>query len=185
MASTDQPTVREAVGFFHKADDLFEAVSELASSGFNRAEMSVLARESLLEGHMKGDYEDVHNAAEDPGTPREPVVADTDVRQMRTLAAGTAGTVGALAAAGLTILTGGAAAAAIAAAAAAGLGSAGAVEVLGRQVTEGERDLLREQIERGGILLWVRTRDREHERRATEILKRNGATEVHVHDIAT
>ncbi len=42
---------------------------------------------------------------------------------------------------------------------------------------------LQDQLDRGGLLLWVRTPDAEHERRATEILERHSAEDVHVHDL--
>ena len=36
-----------------------------------------------------------------------------------------------------------------------------------------------EQIERGGVLLWVRLRDAEAEQRALDILRRHSAHDVH------
>jgi hypothetical protein len=40
---------------------------------------------------------------------------------------------------------------------------------------------LRDQIDRGGLLLWVRTRHTTDEQRAVDILKRHSGGEVHVH----
>ena len=42
---------------------------------------------------------------------------------------------------------------------------------------------LQEQLDRGGLLLWVHTRDAAHEERATEILRRHSGRDVHVHDL--
>jgi len=42
---------------------------------------------------------------------------------------------------------------------------------------------LQEQLDRGGLLLWVRTPDALHEHRAVDILKRHSAEDVHVHDL--
>ena len=42
---------------------------------------------------------------------------------------------------------------------------------------------IEEQIDRGGLLLWVRTPDREREDLAVQILRNNKALEVHAHDI--
>ena len=42
---------------------------------------------------------------------------------------------------------------------------------------------LREQLDRGGLLLWVRTYGAEGERQATEILRRWSAEDVHVHEL--
>jgi hypothetical protein len=37
------------------------------------------------------------------------------------------------------------------------------------------------QINKGGLLLWVRTCDADREARATAILRKHGADDVHVH----
>ena len=42
---------------------------------------------------------------------------------------------------------------------------------------------MQEQLDHGGLLLWVRTTDPDHEEHAMTILKRNGAEDVHVHDL--
>jgi hypothetical protein len=65
--------------------------------------------------------------------------------------------------------------------AAGGVGAAGAL--VGRAAGEEEKDFLQEQIDRGGVLLWVRIRDAEAERRALDILRRHSAHDVHVHDL--
>ena len=44
-------------------------------------------------------------------------------------------------------------------------------------------DLIQEQIDHGGLLLWVRTRDEDHEKRAVDILKKHSGKDVHLHDI--
>lgn len=112
-------TIREVVGIFHDADALNETITELTSAGVDRAEMSVLARDGLLEGGVAEDYDTARQAAADPAAPREAVIADTDIRQGRTLATSMASVIAAFAATGAVVLTGGAAAAAIAAAVAA------------------------------------------------------------------
>jgi hypothetical protein len=174
--------LREAVGLFHEPEKLHAAVSELQSCGFDRAEISLLAREGILDGDVAKDYADMHDAERDPAAPRQAVVGETDVRQARTLGTSMAAVVAAFAALGITIFSGGAAAAALAAAAAAG-GGAGAVGyALGQRAGHDEDDHIRQQLDRGGVLLWVRTRDAEHERRAGEILWRHGATDVQILD---
>ena len=40
-----------------------------------------------------------------------------------------------------------------------------------------------QQLARGGLLLWVHTADRDRETRACQILKRQAARDVHVHDV--
>lgn len=41
---------------------------------------------------------------------------------------------------------------------------------------------LQEQLEHGGIPLWVRTTDAQHEEKACELLRTASAQDVHVHD---
>jgi hypothetical protein len=43
---------------------------------------------------------------------------------------------------------------------------------------------LHEQLERGGLLLWVNVRDHDQEKKATAILKAHNGRHVHAHDLA-
>ena len=110
------PTIREAVAVFDDPGKLENAVSELQSSGIDRSELSFLAHTSLADSRR----DDSRRLADDPATPREPAVTDTDIRQVRILGTSLAAAVAGLIAAGFTVATGGIAAATIAAAAAAG-----------------------------------------------------------------
>jgi hypothetical protein len=128
------------------------AVSALQSHGFDRADLSFLAHDALLE--RRSDH--VQRLANDPATPREVVVSDTDLRQGRVLGTGLATTIAAFAAAGITVATGGVVAAAIAATTA--VAGVGAVSTLvGRKLANDEESFLDAQLARGGVLLWVRT----------------------------
>src|SRR3546814_100673 len=86
-----------------------------------------------------------------------------------------------LAAVGAVVATGGTLLAVIAGAALAG--SAGGLigSVLAKRLGEHHAQYLHEQIVRGGLLLWVRTRDPTREKRAIEILRKHSADRVHVH----
>lgn len=176
------PMIREAVAAFDNPETLKAAVSDLQSHGFDRSEISFLAHEGF-KGHLRQDYADIQNAADDPEAKREAVISDTDVRQGRVLGTSLAAVVAGFAAAGFAVATGGVAAVAAGAAAlaAGGVGAAGAL--LGRAAGEGESAFLQEQIDRGGVLLWVRTRDIDAERRALDILHRHSTHDVHLHDI--
>jgi hypothetical protein len=173
--------IREAVAVFDNAEKLEAAVSELQSRGFDRSDLSFLAHDTVSERHPLSDIGDI---ADDPTTAREPFVSETDVRQGRVLGTSLAATIAGLAAAGFTVATGGVAAAAIAAAAVAagGIGTAGAV--FGRTLADDQASFLDAQLARGGVLLWVRTRDVTAERNAVEILRRY-ATHVHLHNLST
>jgi len=177
-------TLREVVSLFYEPEALKATVSDLQGDGFDRAEISILAREGLLEGRPAGNYADSRDAEDDPSAPQQAVVADTDVRQAPTLATSMAAVIAAFAALGITVFSGGAAAAALASAAAAGGGIGAVGYALGRRAGQGAEDYLREQIRHGGVLLWIRARDVEHERRACEILSRHAPTDIHVRDVS-
>ena len=49
-------TVREAVGVFNRAEELQHAIDELLSSGFHRAELSLLASEQAVEEKLGHRY---------------------------------------------------------------------------------------------------------------------------------
>jgi len=52
---------------------------------------------------------------------------------------------------------------------------------LAKWVSDHHAHYLQEQIDHGGLLLWVRTRDSEHEKRAVDILSKHSGRDVHVH----
>jgi hypothetical protein len=179
----ESETIREAVAAFADAQAMQAALSDLQSHGFNRADISFIARDSYLKGHLAQDYGDMQQAEDDPHAQRAAPVEEDDVRQRRTLEISTGATIAAFAAAGLTVATGGATAlaAGIGAAAAAGVGGLGGL--LGKLYGTSQQKFMEEQIERGGVLLWVRVRDAQSEQRALDILRRHGAGDVHMHDI--
>jgi|SRR6516162_1162145 hypothetical protein len=175
----EQPTIREAVAVFDDAEQLEGAVSELQSNGIDRSELSFLAHPSLA-GHIPGD---LRQAADDPATPREPVVSDTDLRQGRVLGTSLAATIAAFAAAGFTVATSGVGAAIAAAAVAAG-GVGAASTLFGRKLAEEQSSFLGEQLARGGVLLWVLTRDAASEQAVLKVLRRH-SPHVYLHDLPT
>lgn len=182
MSRAEQHTL-EIVGSLHSPEALESAVSEFASSGWDRSELSILAQQSLLDSDsVQGEAREL---SDDPRAERQAVVADTDVRQGRTLAAGMAGVVGAFLASGATILTGGTALAAVVGAAVVGGGAAAAVERLAGAVGQHRDDHLSEQLAHGGMLLWARLHAPEEEARARAILSRHGATGIHVHPVGS
>ncbi len=172
-------TLQEIVGTFAAPEQLESAIDALERAGWDRADLSVLAQRSLLNDEPITPPPSA--AADDAAAPRGAVVAEADVRQSRTLVASMAGVIAAFAATGATIVTGGGALAAIVGAAAAGGGASLLAHAAGRLVEGNHEDFLREQAERGGILLWVRIAKPEQEAEARAILARHGATEIHAH----
>jgi hypothetical protein len=176
-------TIREAVGVFETAEALEEAVDDLLSSGFDRAELSLLASEATVLQKLGHVFARSESAEDDPNAPRTAFVSTESIGDAEGGLIGGLLYVGALVAAGAVVATGGTMLVAILAAAAGGgaggLVGAGLATLIGRHHAE----YLEKQLEHGGLLLWVRTKDAAHEQRATDILSKHSAHDVHVHEI--
>jgi len=174
-------TIPEAVGIFHRGEDLQAAIDELLSSGFHRSELSLLANEATAQEKLGNRYSSVSALADDPSVPRAAYVSLEAIGDAEGGLIGALVYVGAAAAAGVVVGSGGTLAAIIAAVVLAG-GTGGVLgSVLAKWLGDHHASYLQKQIDRGGLLLWVRTRHSVDERRAVEILKRHSGGEVHVH----
>jgi outer membrane lipoprotein SlyB len=182
-ATTDQNGLREAVGVFHKVEDLQAAIDELLSSGFDRAELSLLASEHAVDEKLGGvssrnvDFED------DPSVPRGVYVSPEAIGAAEGGLVGGLAYVGSVATAGIIALAGGPLTAiilgAVVVGAAGGLLGTGLAELVGHR----RAAYFQEQLDRGGLLLWVRTWDKPREKRAVEILAHHSGRDVHVHSV--
>jgi hypothetical protein len=179
MTRNPQAEVREAVGVFDTAFDLQAAIDELLSSGFNRAELSLLASADAIDAKIgrvsRAQLED------DTQVPRGIYVSPDAVGIAEgSLVSGLA-YLGGVGAAGVVALAGGPLSAIIVGAALAGgvggLVGAGFAELLGHH----RAAYFDEQLARGGLLLWVRILDPKRERRAVELLRRHCGRDVHLH----
>jgi hypothetical protein len=181
LVAQEARTVREAVGVFNRSEDLQGAIDELLSSGFDRAELSLLASEHAVEEKLGHRYEKVGALAEDPTVPRAAYVSTEAIGGAEGGLIGGLMYVGAAAAAGAVVVSGGTLAAGIIAAVLAG-GAGGLIgSILAKWVGDHHAHYLQEQMDRGGLLLWVRTWDAEDEKRAVEILRKHSGGDVHVH----
>ena len=183
QSGADPRLVREAVGVFDDAASLEAAVDALLSHGFDRAEVSLLAGEGAIEEKLGHLYERVEALEDDHSAPRAAFVSTEAIGDAQGALIGGLTYVGAVAAAGAMVASGGTAAGAIVAAAMAG-GSGGLIgSVLAGIVEERHAQALQRQLDHGGLLLWVRTRDDAHEKRAVSILAEHSAHDVHVHGL--
>ncbi|MBK8907533.1 MAG: hypothetical protein IPM60_06435 [Rhodospirillales bacterium] len=182
-AAPKRHSVREAVGVFHDANALEAAIDELLDSGFERAEISLLASDKSVEDKLGHAYRKVTELEDDTGAPRVAYVDRDSVVEGKTGVIGGLAYVGALAAAGAVVASGGTLAAVLAAA----VGAGGAGGLLGtfaaRWIGREHAKTMQSQLDKGGLLLWVHIRDEDHERRAVDILSRHSADDVHVHDL--
>ena len=174
-------SIREAVAVFDTAQTLQNAIDELLSSGFHRAELSLLASEAGVASKLGHKYRKSSELEDDPSVPRAAYVSTEAIGDGQGAVIGTLIYVGAgllmgpVAAAGGTL-------AAIAAAAALGGGAGGLAGTWLAQLLGDQRaQHIQEQLDHGGLLLWVRTWDAEQENLAVQILGRHSGRDVHVH----
>ena len=184
LAMDEQPdTLREAVGIFASADDLQAAIDELQSSGFHRAELSLLANEEAVSEKLGGGFAKTSALEDEPDVPRTAYVSPEAIGDAQGGIVGGLAYAGATAAAGAVVISGGTIVAAVVAATLVG-GAGGIVgALLAKWLGDSHGDYLQTQIDHGGLLLWVRTRDAGAEERAQEILRRHSSQDVHVHTL--
>ena len=181
LVEQETRTIPEAVGIFHRNEDFQDAIDELLSSGFHRSELSLLASETAVEEKLGHQYRKPGALADDPAVPRSAYVSPEAIGDAKGGLIGGLVYVGAAVAAGVVVASGGTLAAIITAVVVAG-GTGGLLgSVLAKWLGDHHANYLQQQIDRGGLLLWVRTRNVADERRAVEILKRHSGNEVHIH----
>ncbi len=176
-------TIREAVGVFQDQKSFQDAIDDLLNAGFDHSALSLLAGHRAVEEKLGHAYEKVAELEDDPRVPRAAFIGRDSVVEGRTGAIGALAYVGALTAVGAVVASGGTLAGAIVAAVIAGGGGGAIGTVVSRYLGREQAQSMEEQLSKGGLLLWVRVADEEHERRAVDILTRTGGSDVHVHEI--
>jgi transcription elongation GreA/GreB family factor len=179
----DQTTgFREAVAVFDTAETLQSAIDQVLSSGFHRVQPSLLAGEAEVVAKLGHKYRRSSELADEASVPRAAYVSTEAIGDAEGAVIGALMYVGAgvlmgpVAAAGGTI-------AAILGAAALGSGAGGVIgTVLARLLGDWHARRIAEQLDRGGLLLWVRPWDAGQENVAVQILERNAGRDVHVHE---
>ncbi len=173
--------IQEAVGVFKSAEALQDAIDELLISGFDRAELSLLAAEHTVDEKLGHKYRKVTELEDDSAVPRCCYVSTESIGDAEGGLIGGLLYVGALAAAGAVVASGGTLATLLASMALAG-GSGGLIgSILAKIVGDHHAHHLQEELDHGGLLLWVRTWDDRDEKRAVDILKKHSGRDVHVH----
>ena len=177
-------TLREAVGVFHDPGPLQEAIDELLSSGFDRAEISLLASERAIEAKLHHRYRKVAELEDDPRVPRTAYVSLESIGDAEGGLIGGLMYLGAVATGCALVASGGTLAGAFVAAAMAG-GAGGLFgSALAKFIDYHHADYLQRQLDKGGLLLWVHARDSQHEERAKRVLERHSGEDVHVHELS-
>lgn len=175
--------VREAVGIFDTPEALTAVVDDLALAGFAHHELSLMASDEAVRQKLGPVMDRVEDAKDNPDMPRQNYVAPEDLGNAQGIAISVPAYVGAIIATGAVLASGGTALAAAIAAAAAGGGAGALGAVMARWLGHKRETMLRQHLDKGGILLWVNLRDPGREYMAMEILGRHTSHPVEVHDI--
>lgn len=170
--------IREVVALFDDEDEMMNTIDELESKGFDRSEISILPPLEEVETALGHQVNDIHDAFYDPKTPRSfplDYASWGDAQGVLIAAPFMAGAFAVIifgASTGLSlgstilmaILT----------------GTIGAL--LGYLIMfllkKRHKDEINDQINRGGLAMWVYVRDMAHARRAIRIFNRH-----HAHDV--
>ena len=181
MLSGEREGVCEVVGVFHVADDFEAAIDRLLSSGIDRAQLSLLASERAIEDKLERHRGRVAELADDSAIPRTAYVSTAAVGDAQGALIGGLTYVGATSAIGAIVMAGGTLAATLMAAMVAGGAGSLLGSILARLVGRHHAEHLHKQIEKGGLLLWVRAWEPADEPLAISILQKYGAYNVHSH----
>lgn len=172
----------EAVGLFDDEDQMQEAIRELEATAFPRDAISIRGyAPTANENNPDAPAIDPDALEDDPEALREAPVRNEELTIGGAVAIACTAYIGAVAGVGIVgtasmaitytaILIGGLAGAFIAA-------------IVVNRMRELRNNHIRQQINHGGMVMWVRTPDKEREELACNILTRHGATHVRVHDM--
>ena len=180
-AVIERAKVREAAGIFCARGELDAAANALLLSGFDRADIDLVARDATRE--KLGIDIPPEEMPEVPGIPRRPLLGREDFVITAAMATGILVFAGAAIGVGFVIASGGTATMAIIAAVA-GSAIAGVIGHYVICLIRRERlPAFDTESARGEFALLVRVRSPEQETRAQEILRGHGAAAVRVHEI--
>ena len=173
---------REAVGVFPDSGALERAVNELETAGFDPAAISVLGSDREVRRRI-GLYRSVAEIEDDARAPRAPFVSGYKRAVDETNAVAFPLYIGGIAGLAAVVASGGALALAIAAAIIGSATGASLGGLLAGAIAEHNAKRIQAQIERGGLVLWVKVDDANAEQRALAALEKSGAQDVHTHEI--
>ena len=177
--------VPEAVGIFDTFESLQAAIYDLRMTGFSRYDISLLADEETVAEKLGRHYWRSVDLEDDPRAPRAAFVSEEAIGEFEGAVAGGFFFIGSYIAMAAMLTPASTLAASIAAIVVGGGPSAIIGSLLAHRIGAHHRDYYSDQIRRGGILLWVRLKDKEHEDRARKILEGHSGRDVHVHDWST
>ena len=180
-SKTTYINIPEAVGVFDTFEAQQAAFYDLRSVGFHHSDISLLGSDEALQEKLGKAYWRSSDLEDDPKAPRAHFVSEEAIGELEGAIAGGFFFVGSAIAMTAMLTPASTLAASIAAVAIGGSPAAVIGTLLARRVGKHHKEYYENQIRHGGILMWVRTRDKEREALAVKIMKGHSGRDVHVH----
>lgn len=184
MAGTrNSLTGTEAVAVFHDVSSFQAAIDDLLLAGFDHGDINVLGHKDTIDSKLGREYRSTAEFEDNPEAPRIGFVPVETIGDAEGAVIGAGVYVPAIAGSFAVVASGGTMLGAIVAAVLAG-GAGGLIgAAVARRIGSKHAKHLDQHLSRGGLLLWVRTRDAECEQKALDILRRHRAHDVHLHSL--
>lgn len=171
----------EAVGVFDSYEALQAAYYDLRMVGFSRFDLSVLATQEIITQKLGTSYWRATELDDNPDAPRAAFVSEEAIGELEGAIFGGSLFIGSAIAMAALLTPASTIAASIAAIAIGGSPAAVIGTLFARRVGKNHASYYANQIEHGGILLWVRLRDKDREDQAVRIMTAHSGHDVHVH----
>lgn len=173
--------VREAVGVFQSEKDIQEAIDDFESSGFNHASFSRPATSEQIEEAVHHSIHTIQEIEDDPAVPRDTFTDPGSFSTLKALIIFLPAYILALAAIAYGAATRWDTIDGIVSFILLGLIGVGGGAYYSWRVANRHDERIKVEKALGGLLLWVRTGNRDQDARALKIMKAHGATDVHMH----
>jgi hypothetical protein len=175
-------TVREVVGVFDDQEHLQIAIDDLQADGLNRANITTLAGSRRIERELGHGYANVRDIEDDYEVPRTIYVSKRSLGVAEGVLIGIAIYIPALFVAANMASRGASDGALASTVLLAGVMGGILGWWFAHRLDGMYRSRIREQLDHGGIVLWTSVYSPEQEARASAVLTRSSARDVHAHD---
>jgi len=177
-SQTKRNKVCEVVGVLGNETVLENTIDHLLTSGFDQSEISLLANENSVVEKIGHRYKKLASLEDNLAVPRIAYVASENLGVAKGALIGGFLYVGTFAAASVVLAMGWPLPLIMAGGFLGAVGGGFIGAAIANYVEENHANYLQEQLEHGGLLLWVKARDREHISKAVKIMKSHRATNV-------
>lgn len=177
-----QACVRQAVGVFYDEKSLKSTITDLLDSGFERTELALLASEQVVENSLGAFYGRTNADSDSQESPGIAFVSQDSLGETARAFGGGMFFIGAVFVMGALVLVaafiGGALIAAIV-----GIGAVGAVGGVVAYIShQSDAEELKEQVDKGHILLFVKTENAGREREVKALLEKHNAVDIKIYN---